>query len=104
MQKTFYGWWITVFAFFTFGLAVGIPYYGGPFFYDYYEKAFHWNHTDTTLGFPIGATIALLFAPQLVHRFSPRMMILIGTAYSDLGIRKKAQAESAIRISPAGTR
>ena len=79
MQKKFYGWWITVFAFFTFGLAVGIPYYGGPFFFDYYKKAFGWSHSDTTLGFPIGASIALLFAPALVHRFSPRKMILIGT-------------------------
>ena len=24
MEKKFYGWWITIFAFFTFGLAVGI--------------------------------------------------------------------------------
>ncbi len=80
MEKKFYGWWITIFAFFTFGLAVGIPYYGGPFFYDYYEKAFGWKHPDVTLGFPLAATLTLWVGPILVHRFSPRMMILIGTA------------------------
>ena len=84
MQKKFYGWWITIFAFFTFGIAVGIPYYGGPFFYDYYEKAFGWTRPDVTLGFPLAATLTLWVGPLLVHRFSPRMMILIGTTCTGL--------------------
>lgn len=84
MQKKFYGWWIAIFAFFTFGIAVGIPYYGGPFFYDYYEKAFGWTRPDVTLGFPLAATLTLWVGPLLVHRFSPRMMILIGTACTGL--------------------
>ena len=37
-QKGFYGWWISIAAFFTFGLAVGIPYYGMGFYYDYYQR------------------------------------------------------------------
>ena len=36
MNKTFYGWWVTAAVFCTFGIAVGIPYYAMPFFYDYY--------------------------------------------------------------------
>ena len=84
MQKKFYGWWIAIFAFFTFGIAVGIPYYGGPFFYDYYEKAFGWTRPDVTLGFPLAATLTLWVGPLLVHRFSPRMMILIGTTCTGL--------------------
>lgn len=82
--KGFYGWWITLAAFFTFGLAVGIPYYGGPFFYDYYEKDFGWKRPETTFGFPIAALLTLWVGPMLVHRFSPRKLILIGTACTAL--------------------
>jgi MFS family permease len=82
--KKFYGWWITVYAFLTFGLAVGIPYYGGPFFYDYYEKSFGWKRPDVTLGFPLAATLTLWVGPLLVHRFSPRKMIVIGTGCTAL--------------------
>jgi MFS family permease len=82
MAKKFYGWWITVFAFFTFGIAVGIPYYGGPFFYDYYMQTFGWNREQVTLGFPLAATLTLWVGPLLVHRFSPRMMIVVGTGFT----------------------
>ncbi len=84
MQKTFYGWWVTLATFFTFGLAVGIPYYGGPFFYDYYMQTFGWTRADITLGFPIAATFTLGVGPLLVHRFSPRRLILVGTAMTGL--------------------
>jgi MFS family permease len=82
MKEHFYGWWITLFAFFTFGIAVGIPYYGGPFFYDYYMQAFGWNREQVTLGFPLAATLTLWVGPLLVHRFSPRKMILVGTGFT----------------------
>src|SRR5687768_15695948 len=84
MPRKFFGWWITVFAFFTFGIAVGIPYYGGPFFYDYYMQTFGWSRADVTLGFPLAATLTLWVGPLLVHRFSPRKMILVGTAFTAL--------------------
>lgn len=84
MKEKFYGWWITLFAFFTFGIAVGIPYYGGPFFYNYYMKEFGWSRADVTLGFPLAATLTLWVGPLLVHRFSPRKMILVGTGFSAL--------------------
>jgi MFS family permease len=84
MKEKFYGWWITLWAFLTFGLAVGIPYYGGPFFYDYYMKAFGWDRAQVTLGFPLAATLTLWVGPLLVHRFSPRFMILAGTGFSAL--------------------
>jgi MFS family permease len=79
-QKRFHGWWMTVAAFFTFGIAVGIPYYGMPFFYDYYQKEFGWQRSDITLGFPLAALATLWVGPLLVHRFSPRRLIMIGTA------------------------
>ena len=54
--KPFYGWWITVAAIFTFGIAVGVPYYSMPFFYDYYEKStalggFGWSRDQIRPGF-----------------------------------------------------
>ena len=58
-QKGFYGWWISIAAFFTFGLAVGIPYYGMGFYYDYYQKAFGWTRPEMTLGFPLAVILTL---------------------------------------------
>lgn len=84
MHKKFYGWWVAIACFFTYGLAVGIPYYGHPFFYDYYEKTFHWTRKEITFGFPLAATFSLLIGPLLVHRFRPRHLILIGTACTGL--------------------
>jgi MFS family permease len=83
-RRNFYGWWMTAFAFITFGIAVGIPYYGGPFFYDYYEKSFGWTRRDTTLGFPLAATLTLWVGPLLVHRFSPRKLIVAGTGLTGI--------------------
>ncbi|MBI1787842.1 MAG: MFS transporter [Acidobacteria bacterium] len=82
--KSFYGWWISLAAFCTFGISVGIPYYGMPFFYDYYQKTFGWSRPDITLGFPIAATLTLWVGPLLVHRFSPRLLIVVGTAFTAL--------------------
>lgn len=85
MQNSrFYGWTIAIIAFFTFGLAVGIPYYGGPFFYDYYEKAFGWKRSTIASGFPWGVTLTLWAGPMLVHRFSPRKMLMVGAGFTCL--------------------
>jgi MFS family permease len=84
MNKPFYGWWTTLLAFLTFGIAVGIPYYAGPFFYDYYMQKFGWSRADITLGLPIAATLTLWVGPLLVHRLSPRKMIVAGTGFTAL--------------------
>ncbi|MBM3758818.1 MAG: MFS transporter [Acidobacteria bacterium] len=83
-QKSFYGWWIVAFAFLTFGISTGIPYYGMPFFYDYYEKTFGWSRKDITLGFPLAATLTLWVGPMIMHRFSPRKLLTIGTGLTAL--------------------
>ncbi|MFN7647760.1 MAG: MFS transporter [Acidobacteriota bacterium] len=83
-SSSFYGWWISIAAFFTFGLAVGIPYYGMPFYYDYYEKTFGWARTDITLGFPLAATLTLWVGPVFMHRFSPRKLMIAGTGLTAL--------------------
>jgi MFS family permease len=80
MRKTFYGWWVTLAAFFTFGIAVGLPYYNMPFFYDYFQREFHWTKGQITFGFPLAAVLTLWIGPVLVPRFSPRKLILVGTA------------------------
>lgn len=84
MNKKFYGWWITIAAFLTFGFSTGLPYYNMPFFYDYYQKSFGWSRADITLGFPIAALFTLWVGPVLVHRFSPRMLIIAGTMFTFL--------------------
>jgi MFS family permease len=83
-QKSFFGWWIVAFAFLTFGISVGIPYYGMPFFYDYYEKTFGWSRKEITLGFPLAATLTLWVGPLLVHKYSPRKLLTIGTGCTAL--------------------
>ena len=55
MPRKFFGRWIAAASFITFGLAVGIPYYNIGFFYDYFQREFHWSRADITLGFPLAA-------------------------------------------------
>jgi MFS family permease len=78
--KTFYGWWVTAASFLTFGIAVGLPYYNMPFFYDYFQREFHWSKEQITFGFPLAALLTLWIGPVLVPRYSPRKLILAGTA------------------------
>jgi MFS family permease len=80
MSKNFYGRWIVLASCLTFGISVGLPYYNMPFFYDYYKNTFHWQLHDITLGFPLAALLTLWVGPLLVPRFSPRKLIVAGTA------------------------
>jgi MFS family permease len=79
-RQRFFGWWITAAVFLSFGITIGLPYYGTPFFYDYYHREFEWTRPEITLGLPLGALLTLWIGPVLVHRFRPRVMILIGSA------------------------
>jgi sugar phosphate permease len=85
-QRSFHGWLIVSTAFITFGIAVGVPYYNLPFFYDYFQKSFHWNLGQITLGFPIAALLTIWVGPALVPRFSPRKLILLGTALTAVAL------------------
>lgn len=82
----FYGWRIVAAAFVTFGIAVGVPYYNIGFFYDYFQRAFGWMRTDITLGFPLAALITIWVGPLIVHRVSPRKLILAGTALTAVAL------------------
>jgi len=80
----FYGWRVVATAFVTFGLAVGIPYYNIPFFYDYFQKSFRWSLSEITLGFPLAALLTVWVGPLLIPRFSPRKLIFVGTGFTAL--------------------
>lgn len=84
-RSSFYGWWIVAAALVTLGLSVGIPYYNLPFFYDYFQKTFHWSLKEITLGFPVATVLTLWIPPVVIPRFSPRKLILAGTGLTALG-------------------
>ena len=85
-MRKFFGWWVTIAAFITFGLSVGIPYYNIGFFYDYFQREFGWSRADITLGFPLAALLTLWVGPLVIHRFSPRKLILAGTALTAVAL------------------
>jgi MFS family permease len=80
----FHGWSMVATTFVTLGLAVGVPYYNLPFFFDYFQRTFHWNLKQITLGFPVAAILTIWIAPLLVPRFSQRKLIVLGTALTAL--------------------
>lgn len=96
--RSFYGWWMTAFLFLTFGLSTGIPYYGGPFFYDYYEKSFGWSRTDITFGFPLASLLTIWVGPLIVPRISPRWSILIGTGLTALAFVGFSQMSGSLPV------
>src|SRR5690242_17214600 len=98
MQRKFFGWWITAAAFVTFGLAVGIPYYNIGFFYDYFQREFQWSRSDITLGFPLAAALTIWFGPMVIHRFSPRKLILIGTVLTCIALAGFANMGGALAV------
>src|SRR3974390_623199 len=98
MHRKFYGWWITAAAVITFGLSVGIPYYNIGFFYDYFQREFHWSRAEITLGFPLAALLTLWVGPLLIHRFSPRKLILAGTALTAVGLPSFGRMSSVLWI------
>lgn len=80
--RGFYGWWIVATEFVTLGIALGVPYYNLPFFYDYFQKTFHWSLSQITLGFPVAALLTIWVGPLVVPHFSPRKLILAGTGFT----------------------
>jgi MFS family permease len=86
MKKAFYGWWITAAAVVTFGLSTGLPYYNIGFFYDYFAREFGWSRSQITLGFPIAALLTIWAGPLLIHRFSPRKLIIAGTGLTFIAL------------------
>jgi MFS family permease len=85
-RRPFFGWFIIAASVFTFGIAVGVPYYNLPFFYDYFQKEFGWRLDQITFGFPLAALLTIWVGPILIPRFSPRKLILAGTALTAVAL------------------
>ncbi len=76
--RLFYGWWIVGAAFFTLFITVGVPFYGVPFFYDYFIREFGWTRAVTVSGIALATVLIQPIAGVLLHRFSPRKAIVFG--------------------------
>jgi MFS family permease len=98
MQKKFYGWWIVAATFITFGLSVGVPYYNISFFYDYFQRDFNWTRSDITFGFPIAAALTIWVGPLLIPKFSPRKLIMFGTALTCVALCAFASMPNVLTI------
>ena len=96
--RKFYGWWVTAAAFVTFGLSVGVPYYNIGFFYDYFQRSFGWSKAQITLGFPLAALLTIWIGPLIIHRISPRKLILAGTVLTAIALAGFATMGSALSI------
>ncbi|MBI1899068.1 MAG: MFS transporter [Acidobacteria bacterium] len=79
MKKRFYGWWIVFACFLTFGVSTGFPYYNIAFFFDYFRDDHSWPIQFVTLGAPIAVLLTIWAGPAIVPRFSPRLLIVVGT-------------------------
>lgn len=80
------GWGIAACSAFILGLVVGLPYYGLPFFYDYFEQAFGWPRQYIVLGLPLGTLLTLFLGPLVVRRFAPRLAIVLGAPLCGVGL------------------
>lgn len=96
--RKFYGWWITAAAFITFGLSVGVPYYNIGFFYDYFQRQYGWSRSNITLGFPLAALLTIWIGPLVIHRLSPRKLILAGTVLTAVALTGFAYMGSALSV------
>jgi MFS family permease len=74
----FYGWFIAASTFLTLLITVGIPFYGMPFFYDYFIREFGWTRAQTTGGIALATILIQPLGGLLVHRFRPRKLIMFG--------------------------
>jgi MFS family permease len=76
--RLFYGWWIASVAFFTLLLTVGIPFYGMPFFYDYFQHDFGWSRALVTSGIGVATIVVLPIGGLIIPRFTSRQLLISG--------------------------
>lgn len=96
-DRPYYGWLIAASCFFILAMTVGMPMYAMPFFYDHYIEEFGWNRAETTSGFFISTLLILPLGGLLIHRFSPRKLIIFGAvsfavALNSLGLMQGSLA------------
>src|SRR6059058_763220 len=86
-RRRFYGPWIIIGCFITFGLASGLPYYNIAFFYDYLRDDDHWTQQMVTLGAPIAILATVWAGPLIAPRFNARYLIVVGTGLTCLAFQ-----------------
>lgn len=84
--RFFYGWYIVAASFLTLMFAVGIPFYGIPFFYDHFSTEFGWTRGQLTSGIALGTVLVQPAGGLLIHRFSPRRLIIFGSVALSLSM------------------
>src|SRR5271155_5685340 len=77
-RPVFYGWFVSFAAFVTLLITVGVPFYGMPFFYDYFIKEFGWSRAQTTSGIALATILVQPLGGLMVHRYSARKLIIFG--------------------------
>ena len=77
-ERPYYGWFVVASCFFILAMTVGMPMYAMPFFYDHYIAEFGWDRAETTSGFFYSTLLILPLGGLLIHRFSPRKLIIFG--------------------------
>jgi MFS family permease len=98
MRRRFFGKWIVAACLVTFGIAVGLPYYNLPFFFDYFKNDFGWPLHHITLGFPLAALLTLWVGPLVVPRFSPRKLIVLGTGLTFIALMGLSRMTGSIAV------
>ena len=78
-SRRFFGPWIILSCFFTFGIASGFPYYNIAFFFDYFRDDHGWSQQIVTFGPPLAVLLTIWAGPLIVPRVSPRWLIVTGT-------------------------
>jgi MFS family permease len=78
MTRIYYGWWIAIIAFITLLVTVGIPFYGLPFFYDYFQHDFGWSRAQVTSGIGVATLLALPMGGLIIPRYPPKHLLLAG--------------------------
>jgi MFS family permease len=78
ISRPSYGWWVAVAAFFDLLIAVGLPFYGLPFFYDYMQHDFAWSRAQITSGIGVATILVLPLGGLIIPRFKPKSLILCG--------------------------
>jgi MFS family permease len=78
MKRLFYGWWIVAACAVILLMTVGVPFYGMPFFYDYFQRDFGWSRDLVTSGIGIATVLALPLGGFIIPRFSPRRLLIAG--------------------------
>jgi MFS transporter, OFA family, oxalate/formate antiporter len=79
--RVFYGWWVTLAAFLNLFFAVGIVFYGLPFFYPSLVDSLGFTRSQVTTGIFWGFVLVtpfVYFLGEFIDRFGAKRIILVG--------------------------